>query len=40
LTAAYAPGGHWSDNLPEPVLLNGTIVQNADALESIVAKVK
>ena len=40
LTAAYAPGSRWSDNLPEPVLLNGTMVQNADALESIVAKAK
>jgi len=40
LTAAYAPGTRWSDNPPEPVLLNGTMVQNADALESIVAKTK
>lgn len=40
LTAAYAPGAQWKDNLPEPVLLNGTMVQNADALESIVAKAK
>jgi len=40
LTAAYAPGARWSDNLPEPLLLNGTMVQNADALESIVAKAK
>jgi hypothetical protein len=40
LTAAYAPGTHWSDNLPEPVLLNGTMVRNAEALESIVAKAK
>jgi hypothetical protein len=40
LTAAYAPGARWSDNLPEPILLNGTMVRNADALESIVAKVK
>jgi hypothetical protein len=38
VTAAYAPGPRWSANLPEPVLLNGTMVQNADALESIVAK--
>jgi hypothetical protein len=38
--AAYAPGARWSDILPEPVLLNGPIVQNADALESIVAKAK
>ena len=40
LVAAYAPGGRWSDNLPGPVLLNGTMVQNADALESIVANAK
>lgn len=40
LTAAYAPGGRWGDNLPEPIFLNGTMVQNADALESIVAKAK
>jgi hypothetical protein len=40
LTAAYAPGAHWSDNPPEPVLLNGTMVQNAEALEAIVAKAK
>jgi hypothetical protein len=36
LTAAYAPGARWSEKLPEPVFLNGTMVQNADALESIV----
>lgn len=40
LTAAYAPGSRWSETLPEPVLLNGTMVQNAAALESIVAKAK
>ncbi len=40
LTAAYAPGARWGDTLPEPVLLNGTIVRNAAALESIVAKAK
>jgi hypothetical protein len=37
LSAECAPGARWSDNLPEPVLLNGTMLQN---LESIVAKVK
>ena len=40
LTATYALGALWGGNLPEPVLLNGTMVQNADALESIVAKAK
>jgi len=36
--AAYAPGSRWNDTLPEPVLLNGPVVQNAAALESIVSK--
>jgi hypothetical protein len=27
LTAAYTPGSRWSETLPEPVLLNGTMVQ-------------
>ncbi len=40
LTAAYPPGARWGDTLPEPVLLNGTVVKNAAALESIVAKAK
>src|SRR5260370_35349802 len=37
---AHAPGARWSENLPEPVLLNGTMMQNADALDSIVANLK
>lgn len=37
LTAAYAAGARWSDNLPEPIFLNGTMVQNAEALEAIMA---
>jgi hypothetical protein len=40
LTAAYAPGTRWSDTLPEPILLNGPVVQTASGLESIVAKDK
>ena len=40
LTAAYAPGASWGDTLPEPIFLNGTMVQNADALESIMSKAK
>jgi hypothetical protein len=40
LTAAYASGAHWNDGLPEPILLNGTMVQNAAALESIMARAK
>lgn len=38
LTAAYAPGSRWTDGLPEPVLLNGPVVQTESTLESIVAK--
>jgi hypothetical protein len=40
LMAAYAPGSRWSDSLPQPILLNGTMVKNADALEAILAKAK
>jgi hypothetical protein len=40
LTAANAPVACWRDDLPELVLLKGTMVQNADALEAIVAKAK
>ena len=40
LTAAYAPGTRWSDSLPEPILLNGPVVQTASGLESMVAKDK
>ena len=40
LTAAYAPGARWTGNLPEPVLLNGTMLHNAEALESILSKTK
>ena len=40
LTAAYAPGARWGNTLPEPVLLNGPVVQTAPDLESIVAKAK
>jgi hypothetical protein len=40
LTAAYAQGVRWSDTLPEPILLNGPVVQTASDLESIVAKAK
>jgi hypothetical protein len=38
LTAAYAPGTQTSGNLPEPVLLNRTMVQSAAALESILVE--
>jgi hypothetical protein len=40
LLAAYAQGSRWGDTLPEPVLLNGPVVDNATALESIVEKVR
>jgi len=40
LTAAYPPGERWSNILPQPVLLNGTVVQAAADLESIIAKAK
>ena len=40
LAAAYAPGARWSDTLPQPVLMNGPVVQTASELESIVAKAK
>ena len=40
LTAAYAPGARWSDTLPEPVLLNGPVVQTAPDLGLMVAKAK
>jgi hypothetical protein len=40
LTAAYAPGLRWRDSLPEPILLNGPVVQTTSELDSIVARVK
>lgn len=40
LIAAYGPGVKWGETLPEPILLNGTMVQTADALESILTKAK
>lgn len=40
LTAAYAPGAQWRETLPEPILLNGPVVQTSSDLDSIVAKAK
>ena len=40
LTAAYAPGARWGDALPEPVLLNGPVVDTVTGLEALVAKAK
>jgi hypothetical protein len=40
LTAAYAPGAEWRATLPEPVLLNGTIVRAASDLEALTANTK
>ena len=39
LIAAYAPGSHWGDVLPEPVLLNGPVVDHFTALEAIMQKI-
>ena len=36
LTAAYAPGARWNETLPEPILLNGPVVQTTADLEYIV----
>ena len=40
LTAAYAPGPRWGDALPEPVLLNGPVVDTVIDLDAVVAKAK
>ena len=40
LAVAYAPGAHWNDTLPEPVLLNGPVFKNATTLEAIVEKAR
>ena len=37
LTAAYAPGTQWRETLPEPILLNGPVVQTVSDLDSAVA---
>lgn len=38
LIAAYPPGSHWGEVLPEPVLLNGPVVDHFTALEAIMQK--
>jgi hypothetical protein len=38
LTAAYGPGVRWGDALPEPILLNGPVVNTVIDLEAVVAK--
>ena len=38
LTAAYAPGAEWHETLPEPILLNGPVVQTTSELDAIIAK--
>ena len=38
MTAAYAAGARWGDLLPEPVLLNGPVVDTTAELESIMGK--
>jgi hypothetical protein len=40
LTAAYAPGAQWSDAPPQPVLLNGPVVDTVIDLDAVVAKAK
>jgi hypothetical protein len=40
LTAAYAPGVQWRATLPQPMLLNGPVVQTTADLDNAVAKAK
>jgi hypothetical protein len=40
LAAAYAPGTNWGDALPEPVLLNGPVVDTVTDLDAVVTKAK
>ena len=40
LTAAYAPGVQWRETLPEPMLLNGPVVQTTPDLDAYVAKTR
>jgi hypothetical protein len=40
LTAAYAPGTNWGDTLPEPILLNGPVVDTVINVDAIVVKAK
>ena len=38
LIAAYTPGALWKEMLPEPMLLNGTMVESAPELASVLAR--
>lgn len=40
LIAAYGPGSQWKEKLPEPILLNGTMVDNASKLDAVLAKAR
>jgi hypothetical protein len=40
LTAAYRTGERWGDALPEPLLLNGPVVNTVVDLDAVVAKAK
>ncbi len=40
LTAAYPPGAQWSVGLPEPILLNGPVVDTITELNSALGKAK
>ena len=36
--AVYPPGGHWTDTLPEPLLLDGTVDDAIPAFEALLTK--
>jgi hypothetical protein len=38
LMAVFPPGGEWKDNLPEPVLLEGTVDEAAPAFDGLLGK--
>jgi len=40
LSVVYAPAARWGDALPEPVLLNGPVVNTVIDLDAVVAKAK
>jgi hypothetical protein len=40
LTAAYASGARWGNALPEPILLNGPVVETINDLDTVFAKAK
>ncbi len=38
LAAVYAPGARWGETLPEPVLLNGPVVNTVTDLDAVLSK--